>query len=475
MLTSHAVRISLNPNTRFSQRRSTMQAVTATGNATLIAYDDGPLLATDPWMGDEDPAYFGSWMLAQKIPAHLKHDIGNAKYLWFSHGHPDHLNPISLNRYRGKKILLPDHVGGRIRDGLRDEGFEVEVLPDRRWVDLSANVRIQCITTVIQDAILLVDVCGVLFVNLNDAGTRGCRNYLRHVVKQYKKSFVMALTGYGDGDMMNIWDEDGNFVPPPVEVRKNVGLQLESYVRSIGATTVMPFSSFHQYHRKDSIWAQKYTTPMTAYKVGLSPEVEYVEPFSTVNCRNLETYHSGYEPLIIAPEDPETFGDNWSDVLEKADVEKIRDYFMRKDHVRNQFGFLNFRVGGVDNFISLRGAKDKGITFEAPRTSLMTSIEYRIFDDLLLGNFMKTTFHNIASLYEGKHSFNFIVTKYADNGLVEQEAAIETYLAEYRRRAAGDYIYETFLDHSKRLFNRFISYDTGLFQLARTMYLKHLR
>src|SRR4051794_31492460 len=29
------------------------------GNATLIAYDGGPVLATDPWL--DGPAYFGSW------------------------------------------------------------------------------------------------------------------------------------------------------------------------------------------------------------------------------------------------------------------------------------------------------------------------------------------------------------------------------------------------------------------------------
>jgi hypothetical protein len=37
-----------------------MLGVSATGNATLIAYDDKPILATDPWFGDENPAYFGS-------------------------------------------------------------------------------------------------------------------------------------------------------------------------------------------------------------------------------------------------------------------------------------------------------------------------------------------------------------------------------------------------------------------------------
>jgi len=36
------------------------------GNATLIAYDDGPVLATDPWLAGD--AYFGSWRLTHAIP-----------------------------------------------------------------------------------------------------------------------------------------------------------------------------------------------------------------------------------------------------------------------------------------------------------------------------------------------------------------------------------------------------------------------
>jgi hypothetical protein len=44
----------------------------------------------------------------------------------------------------------------------------------------------------------------------------------------------------------------------------------------------------------------------------------------------------------------------------------------------------------------------------------MTSIKNEIFDDLLIGNFMKTTLHNMDSLHDG--DFKYAVTKYADNG-----------------------------------------------------------
>jgi hypothetical protein len=64
---------------------------------------------------------------------------------------------------------------------------------------------------------------------------------------------------------------------------------------------------------------------------------------------------------------PEAFGDNWGDALESGDLAKITDYFRRKDLVRSELSFINFRVGGRDNFVSLDGEKDRGITFEVPR------------------------------------------------------------------------------------------------------------
>ena len=70
-----------------------MLKLSTVGNATLIAYDKKPILTTDPWISDEDHAYFGSWIGTHKIPKDKKDDILDSKFIWFSHGHPDHINP----------------------------------------------------------------------------------------------------------------------------------------------------------------------------------------------------------------------------------------------------------------------------------------------------------------------------------------------------------------------------------------------
>ena len=105
-----------------------MLGVQTIGNATLVAYDGSPILSTDPWMGDDHYAYFGSWHLPYGIPIDIKQDIFQSEYIWFSHGHPDHINPDSLNLFKSNKILLPDHFGSRIYNDLKREKFNVKII-----------------------------------------------------------------------------------------------------------------------------------------------------------------------------------------------------------------------------------------------------------------------------------------------------------------------------------------------------------
>ena len=105
----------------------------------------------------------------------------------------------------------------------------------------------------------------------------------------------------------------------------------------------------------------------------------------------------------------------------------------------------------------------------------MTSINYRIFDDLLIGNFMKTTLHNCSSLYEGigYNNFNFNVTKFADNGLAETKEEVKEYLKEYKRRSGYEYFLNMFEDKSKSFLVRFIPRNSYGFALIKKIYTKY--
>ena len=117
---------------------------------------------------------------------------------------------------------------------------------------------------------------------------------------------------------------------------------------------------------------------------------------------------------------------------------RSRAYFGQFSHLKTFLGFLNFRVGGRDNFVDVDRKHGRGITFEAPRASLMTSIEHRIFDDLLIGNFTRTTLHGdwggrlpVESLYP---DFTPFVSRYGDNGGAHTAEELRAYFAAYRSR-----------------------------------------
>lgn len=123
------------------------------GNATLICHDKTPVLATDPWLVGH--AYFGSWRMSNEVPQEQMESVQACEYIWISHGHPDHLSIQSLNLVKDKTILLPDHVGGRIARDLTKLGFNVTVLKDRVWTQLSPRIHVWCVSDYKQYAVLL--------------------------------------------------------------------------------------------------------------------------------------------------------------------------------------------------------------------------------------------------------------------------------------------------------------------------------
>ena len=97
--------------------------------------------------------------------------------------------------------------------------------------------------------------------------------------------------------------------------------------KSLSLKGVIPFSSHHQYQRSDSIWAQEFTTPTHAYEKGLDTRLLYIKPFSVVECdHNNKSYPIDVEKINVKIKKPEDFDDNYSDILEKKDLDKIRKY-----------------------------------------------------------------------------------------------------------------------------------------------------
>ena len=414
------------------------------GNATLICYDNGPKLVTDPWLIGS--AYYGSWKLPYRIPDEQIAAIKESEYLWLSHGHPDHLSMRSLRTLKDKKILLSDHVGGRIVNDLQRLGFKVTVLPDRKWTNISPKINILSIADYNQDAILLIDLDGTLLLDFNDASPRGWGPFVKKTVDRYvaqkKETFLFEQFGYGTTDMINFFDESGERLEPRAALRLPVGKTIGQVAATFGVSHVVPFSSMQKYQRSDSVWANEYMTPLDAYGEGFeSQRCQLLPAFVRYDCTNKEFEAINPPPTSDDVLAPEKFGDDWSEQLEPEEYQNLTGYFKSIAHLGGNMDFITFRVGGEDNVIELRGRKfHKGLMFEVPRNSLMRAVKFEAFDDLLIGNFMKTT---LVGKWPGSRlypDFTPYVSKYADNGLAKTTEELKNYFTEYRHRAPLDYL-----------------------------------
>lgn len=441
------------------------------GNATIIAYDGGKsVLATDPWM--QGSSYFGSWALSHQIPEAQMRAVKEAPFIWFSHGHPDHLNPDSLELFKGKTILIPDHVGARIHQDLGGMGYQTRILKNKEWVQLSEKVRILCIADYYQDAILLIDINGRLLVNTNDALDRGWGRFVRKIISSYKTSFLLSLFGYGDADMINYYREDGSFIAPKAALKLPIGAGIQQATESYGVSYYIPFSTMHQYQRTDSIWAQPYTTPIEDFALGFKSNSSQILPaFVHYDCETDEYVSLNPPENKIAIQDPSAFGDNWADPLSPEDFEKAKSYFQKIEHLSTFLDYINLRIGGRDNVIPLGKSNfARGLQFELPRGSLMTAIEYRIFDDLLIGNFMKTTLIGHwpkSGLYP---DFTPYVARYADNGFSYSKEELETYFNQYRERDPLTFRLHQLEMKSIETFRSLVTGGSPLFQAAKAAY-----
>jgi hypothetical protein len=252
-----------------------------------------------------------------------------------------------------------------------------------------------------------------------------------------------------------------------------LGAKVSAALDSYRTQFYVPFSTAHQYQRADSVWANDYVIQDFAeMRQGLHVSPDRVLPANIIYDLERDALtETRPEPIAVTPLPPDSFGDVWSDVLEPAERAAVRGYFSRIESLRKSIDFVTVRVGGVDTTVEMTAhGFRRGLVFEAPRGSLMTAVSCRIFDDLLIGNFMKTRLVGIKSLYPG---FTPVVSRYSDNGLAHSTHELRAYMTQYRRRNPLAFLkHELEVKTTQRLRARVLANDRllrGAYRLYRTM------
>jgi len=224
--------------------------------------------------------------------------------------------------------------------------------------------------------------------------------------------------------MINFNNHNDDFVMPLAAEKKPCGETYSYNLKKWGCNFILPFSSMHRYVRNDSIKMNKFITPLKFhYEKFDNKHGEMLPAFIKWNSSTNDYEKINPKENLYEIKASDYYGDQWSDELEIEDKIILKKYFSQFDHLKKKFGFISFFIGNKEFNIKLSD-RNEGIQFETPRNSLIYSVKNNIFDDLLIGNFMKTKLINVPSLYP---DFTPYVTKYGDNGKVYSNNELKKY------------------------------------------------
>lgn len=415
------------------------------GNAIVQFREDRrPVLTTDPWL--VGTCYFGSWGFERPPTDEQIRSVQESPFVWISHGHPDHLHHESLKLLDPSRtrILLPDHYEPEIDRAMKGMGFATTILAYRKWYRLGDRIRVMCLDNENQDGILVVEAGDALIVNLNDSPLCGEGAFLRDLIRRHRndKTYLLGLCSI-DADMINIVDESGRSLAGPPEQRKRGAIWgVAVKAAQLGAKHWCCSSSQHKYVRSDSAWANPYRIGWAdMQKHWIRPEVRLVQPYVTVD---LESGAIADTPWVPS-EEPQvagTGGDDWSATLSAEEWIRVERFVRKFEIIQDRIDFIEFVVGGERRRVPLKGGMPsrqpelRGIVFHVPAQSLMETIEYGYFDDLLIGNFMKTELVN-TKLYP---HFSKQVAKIGGNAKVFTKQQLRDFQRRYLRRSPAAFL-----------------------------------
>lgn len=133
-----------------------------------LLIDTGQLkIATDPWLAG--PAYCEQWFVFPK-PVNAE-AVGKADVILISHGHEDHFHPNTLGSLPNKNatVFYPDSLHGGTKEFIEGLGFKnVRLAVNFRKYRLADGTSVTYVNNE-PDNIIVVEIDGEVFVNVNDA------------------------------------------------------------------------------------------------------------------------------------------------------------------------------------------------------------------------------------------------------------------------------------------------------------------
>lgn len=209
-------------------------------------------LICDPWL--EGNAFLGAW--THYPPSATKVKDLSPDAIWISHEHSDHFHELTLEKFdKDIPVYIPAFPNERMEKKLEYLGFrQIHSVPFGKKVKLAPRFEITIYepASLWNDAFVLIEVNGLRFLNLNDAG-------INHNIAQKIGSVDIVASSFSPGasGYPLTWTHLDTEEKDRIMIKSKNGLlnMLKQAAKVYGANSILPFAShFTLWHESHEVY-----------------------------------------------------------------------------------------------------------------------------------------------------------------------------------------------------------------------------
>ena len=140
------------------------------------------------------------------------------------------------------------------------------------------------------------------------------------------------------------------------------------------------------------------------------------------------------------------------------------DHVWWADNVAQRMPRVRFGKVHVVNSLYTASGNDSGV---GVGVDCNIRVENNVFDDMLIGNYMRATLHGVDALYP---DFSPYVAKYGDNGGAKSPSQLQSYFSHYRARDPIGAMMHQLSVKSEQTFRALVPADSRAFRAAKKMF-----
>ena len=244
-------------------------------HSCIILSNNNVSLAMDPWI--QGSVFNNSWNLLVKTPDNTIENLKKAKFVWFSHEHPDHFNPPDLKIFnKNTNFLFQKTKDRRVVNFLSKISSNINELSYNEEFFLDKSFSIRVIPFQYLDSMCLINLNGIKILNLNDCDIKNEKQLI----------LIKKLCGPIDVLMVQFSYAIGKSNKDSINERKNwsslILKKLSNNINFLKPKYVIPFASFCYFSRKDNFYLNDSINkigPTIVYLKKNSPKVKFLGLF----------------------------------------------------------------------------------------------------------------------------------------------------------------------------------------------------